>query len=135
MSGAAFDPLTPKLIKILNFSHFYQKEHEKIGVYSYSRQIKNNYRCVIASFSKFWTIWFKPAAPGLNIVKLAERIFDPGFDYLIFIFFATVFDIAFFVILTFPFINWFSFSIKFQTLFHQIFCIKRPVVRFFQGCS
>ena len=29
MGGAAFDPLTPKLIKILNFSHFHQKEHEK----------------------------------------------------------------------------------------------------------
>ena len=62
MGGAAFDPLTPKLIKILNFSHFHQKENEKIGVYSYSRQMKNNYRRVIASFSELWTIWSKPVA-------------------------------------------------------------------------
>ena len=40
MGGAAFDPLTPTLIKILNFSYFHQKEHKKLGVYSYSRQRK-----------------------------------------------------------------------------------------------
>ena len=41
MGGAAFDPPTPTLIKILNFSHFHQKEHKKLGVYSYSREKKN----------------------------------------------------------------------------------------------
>ena len=66
MGGAAFDPPTPTLIKILNFSHFHQKEHKKLGIYSYSRQRKNYYRSVIASFSEFGTIWSQPTASGLN---------------------------------------------------------------------
>ena len=39
MGGPDFDPLTLKLIKILNFSHFHLKKHEKIGVYMYSYSI------------------------------------------------------------------------------------------------
>ena len=66
IGGAVFDLPTPTLIKILNFSNFYQKKHKKLGVYSYLRQRKNYYRSVIASFSGFWTIWSKPAAPGLT---------------------------------------------------------------------
>ena len=65
MGGAAFDPLTPTLIKILNFSHSHRKEHKKLGVYSYSRQRKNYYNREIASFSEFGTIRSQPAAPGL----------------------------------------------------------------------
>ena len=74
--GAAFDPLTPTLIKILNLSHSHQKEHKKLGVYSYSRQRKNYYRSVIASLTEFGTIWSQPAAPGLNqniIRKVSKR--------------------------------------------------------------
>ena len=66
MGGAAFDLLTPTLIKILNFSHFHLKEHKKLGVYSYSRKRKKYYRSVIASFSRFGTILSQPAAHGLK---------------------------------------------------------------------
>ena len=33
----AADQIAPTLIKILNLSHFQQKEHKKLGVYRYSR--------------------------------------------------------------------------------------------------
>ena len=71
MGGAAFDALTPTLMKILIFFTFIRKniknlEFTAIRDMSRDRE-KNYYKSVIASFSGYWTIWSKPAAPGLII--------------------------------------------------------------------
>ena len=57
-------------------------EYKKLGVYSFSRQRKNYYRSMIASFSGFGTIWFEPAAPGL--IKTYIGVFDPSNSAVIF---------------------------------------------------
>ena len=72
MGGAAFDVLQSVNALAEKYLEFFSKTSRKNIKNKEFTAIRNRekkyYRSVIASLSGFWTIWSKPAAPGLNLM-------------------------------------------------------------------